>query len=178
MIWKGSYILSILSMGHTATVVMTLQIISTSMQDLIVTMTCTQIKMPSITFSELYATWQAQWGAGTRSGSTLCGNKHFQVSIAHLLGIMGPHTGKGIPNRFWLSWVLLPTVWWVQETEGVLLLLGTKLPLWAEKWLEPENLFTSQYCGLFTVGMRCNFRLLLGNFIMVLAEASRCCIWC
>ena len=37
---QGSYILLILSMGHTATVVMTLQIISTSTQDLIVTITC------------------------------------------------------------------------------------------------------------------------------------------
>jgi hypothetical protein len=33
-------------------------------------------------------------GAGTRPGITLCGNKHFQISITHLLGIMGPYSGE------------------------------------------------------------------------------------
>jgi hypothetical protein len=62
------------------------------------------------------------------------------------------NAGKGIPNWLWLSWILLLTVWWVQETKGLLLRLGTKFPLRAKKWLEPENLVKGLHCCTHTRG--------------------------
>jgi len=156
-------------------------------------------------------------GAGTRSGSTLCGNKHFQVSIAHLLGVMGPYTGE---QRSWFcihTSLLLDHLGFdhhVKDTEWqnfmialqcrqrypqlILTILGTSsygtvstrnrgspASPWhkasslswemARAWKSVhESILWSAYGGYAFVIFGCCSE----NFIMAVAAASHCYIWC
>lgn len=103
-------------------------------------------------------------GIWRRSWSSLCRDQYIYVSFAFVLGIVGTNSGifipqssknslapwffishllylclifvgKDVPYWFWLSWLLLPPIQWIQKAEGKLFFAGTILPHGIWVWI-------------------------------------------
>lgn len=110
-------------------------------------------------FAKLFTLLFINSGLWPRSRSSLCWGKYIHVGFTFILGFVGLNPGistqsfvfqhqetrisnfyfllfigKDVSHRFWLSWLFLPTIQWIQKAERDVRLTCTILPLKIREW--------------------------------------------